>query len=167
MFLILTADRFTQYDLELAEKVNSMGKTFFLIRTKIDQDRDNENRKDSPNVEEMVKRIRDKCYNHVKKLGIDEDKIFLINNHHTEEWDFERLIIAILGKLSDRQKEAFTLSLSLRSLSEEIVKKRVEVLRGMLRMLSAYFQHVASDRGGGGGGRCLSSIKGACNTSQL
>ena len=36
-FLILTAIRFTEHDLELAKKIKSVNKNFFLIRTKIDE----------------------------------------------------------------------------------------------------------------------------------
>ena len=37
-FLIFTASRFTVNDLKFAEKVKSLRKSFFLIRTKIDFD---------------------------------------------------------------------------------------------------------------------------------
>ena len=37
-FLIISSGRFTENDLLLAKKVESMGKSFFFVRTKIDND---------------------------------------------------------------------------------------------------------------------------------
>ena len=137
-FLILTATRFTQYDLELAQKIKSIGKSLFLVRTKIDVDEANENRKKDADIKVMQEKIRAECHKYIKGFGIDEEKIFLISNHHQKEWDFQRLVLAIVEKLSDRQKEAFTLSLSLKHLSRDIVKEKVKVLRGQLSKLSTF-----------------------------
>ena len=131
-FLILTKDRFTYYDLLLAQKINSLKKSFFLIRTQIDNDEWNENHKKSPDVEKMLERIRACCYEYVKMFGIGIEKIFLISNRYKEKWDFHRLYLAILETLSNRQKEALALSLSCNLLSKDIVRETVKVLRGML-----------------------------------
>lgn len=128
-FLILTATRFTQLELELAQKIKSMRKSFFLIRTKIDQDKKNEKRKKKPDIEAMLRRIRAYCYDRVKDLGIREDEVFLISNHKRDKWEFSRLIEAILGKLPAHQKEALTLSLKI--LSKDVVEAKVEILRSM------------------------------------
>ena len=130
-FLILTATRFTQHDLELAKKIKSMEKSFFLIRTKIGVDESNEERKKRPDVEAMLKRIRANCYENLKEkdIQIREDEIFLVSNHDIHKWDFSRLVEAILEKLPAHQKEALTLSL--RILSEEVIRRKVEVLRSM------------------------------------
>ena len=137
MFLILTATRFSNDDLQLAKKIQSMKKSVFLVRTKIDADEDSERRKKKEkfDVKEMEKQIRDDCYKYVKDHGIDEDKIFLICTHKPKQWDFERLVQAILETLSDHQKEALTLSLSVNHLSQYIVKEKVKVLRGQLDTL--------------------------------
>ena len=128
-FLILTATRFRQNDLDLAKRIKSLGKSFFLIRTKIDQEEENEQRKKNPDVEAMLRRIRENCYENVKDLEIREDEIFLISNHDINKWDFSRLVEAILEKLPTHQKEALTLSL--RILSEDVVRRKVEVFRSM------------------------------------
>ena len=133
-FLILTAGRFRQHDLELANKIKKMGKSFFLIRTKIDQDVESENRRRNPDVEAMIKRIQNNCYENVKEFGICEEKIFLISNRCQDKWDFSRLVDAVVQQLPDNQKEALTLSL--RILSEDVLKKKVEVLRSQLWRIS-------------------------------
>ena len=128
-FLILTATRFMNPELELAQKIKSMGKSFFLIRTKIDDDKRNEERNKKPDFEGMLRRIRAYLYKNVKDLGIHEDEIFLISNHKRDKWEFNRLVEAILAKLPDHQKEALTLTLKV--LSKDIVKRKVEILRSM------------------------------------
>lgn len=105
MFLIFTAARFTQYDLELAKKVKSMGKSFFLIRTTIDADcnpkprRSEKNDESRPeasfNEEELLQKIRTSCFENVKDLISSEKEIFLISNYKQEKWDFVRLCKAI------------------------------------------------------------------------
>ena len=135
-FLILTADRFRQNDLELANKIKSMGKSFFLIRTKIDQNVDNENRQKSPDVDGMMERIRDDCYRNVEEFSICKEKIFLISNHCKDKWDFSRLVKAVLQQLPDKQKEALTLTL--RILSEGVLKQKVEVLRSMSQVMKLF-----------------------------
>ncbi|CAB4037762.1 interferon-inducible GTPase 5-like, partial [Paramuricea clavata] len=126
-FLILTSTRFTYVDLHLAQKIKSMGKSFFLIRTKIDLDAFNEKRKKRPDKEKMLRMIRADLYKNVKDLGIREDEIFLISNYETDRWDFKRLVEAILEKLSTGQKEALTLSLKI--LSHDVERKNVDVLK--------------------------------------
>ena len=69
-FLILAATRFTVHDLVLAKKIRSMGKSFFLIRTKIDQDERNEKRKKSFDVKEMLRKIRDDFSRNMKDVCI-------------------------------------------------------------------------------------------------
>lgn len=127
-FLILTASRFTQLELELAQKIELMGKSFFLIRTKIDIDEMNDKRKKSHNTEEMLKKIKEYCQRSVNDLGIREDEVFLVSNLETSQWDFERLVDAILAKLPTHQKEALTLSL--RTTSKRILKEKVKSLKG-------------------------------------
>ena len=136
-FLILTNERFTEYDLELAKSINAMGKSFFLIRTKIDQSEGSENRKRQPDIKAMLERIRNYLYEYVKDFGIGKEKIFLISNHDRDKCDFSRLVEAILEALSTHQKEALTMSL--RILSKDVLKRKVEVLRNNIWQITVLF----------------------------
>ena len=111
-FLIFTATRFTQYDLELAEKVKSIGKSFFLIRTKIDEVCRLKSGERAINEADILEEIRQDCIKNVKQLISSEEEIFLISNYDTNEWDFDRLIEAIGEVLPLLQRECFTLSLT-------------------------------------------------------
>ena len=60
-FLIFTDTRFRENDLKLAEKISSIDKKFFFIRTKIDENVRAEKRSKPPgsfNEEAMLKEIR-------------------------------------------------------------------------------------------------------------
>jgi hypothetical protein len=127
-FLILTAGRFTENDLALAKRVKSYKKSFFCIRTKIDQDYVNEKRKKAFNQEEMLKDIREDCLENLKGLEEDDEIVFLVSNAYQKRWDFPRLKKAILGVLPLRQKECITLTLS--PLTREMLKEKANLLRG-------------------------------------
>jgi hypothetical protein len=135
-FLILAAFRFTENDLLLAEKVKSIGKSFFFVRTKIDVDVQNERRKKAFNEEEMLNDIRQDCLKNLKGFGADDKVVFLISNHKPVKWDFDRLTQGILDVLPLRQKESLTLSLNLlTSLSKDLLTRKVDILRGNYRVL--------------------------------
>lgn len=130
-FLIFTARRFTENDRLLVEKVKSLKKSFFLIRTQIDVDKKGEKRKKKFNEEEMLKTIRKECLENLKGFDDADNVVFLISNHYPKKWEFARLTKAIIADLPFRQRECLTLSLQwLTSLSKETLKQKVEILRG-------------------------------------
>lgn len=130
-FLIFTATRFTQYDLELARKVKSIGKSFFLIRTKIDEDCRQRNGERAINEKEILEKIKQNCINNVKNLISSKKEIFLISNYDTDEWDFDRLIEAISEVLPVLQRECFILSLT--NVTRECLKRKAKFLKGKFK----------------------------------
>ena len=143
-FLIFTASRFTENDLNLAKKIRSIKKQFFFIRTKIDNDVRSEKRKRSFNERAMLEKIRRDCAENLNDLLSNEQDIFLISNHHPPNWDFDRLTQAILEALPLLQRESLTLSLGvLTSLSTEMLKRKVEVLKGRIWMVAGASAAVA------------------------
>ena len=136
-FLIFSATRFTENDFKLAKKVRSIEKKFFFIRTKIDNDVRSEKRKRSFNEKALLEKIRRDCAENLNNLLSNEQDIFLISNHHPSKWDFDRLNKALLGALKILQRESLTLSLGvLTSLSTEMLKKKVQVLKGRIWMVA-------------------------------
>jgi hypothetical protein len=121
--------RFTENDRLLAKKVESLGKSFFFIRTHIDVDYGSQRRKKSFNEEAMLTTIREDCFANLK--GLAGDDVFLISNLYPTKWDFARLTQAILDVLPFRQRECLTLSLGvLTSLSTGMLRRKAELLRG-------------------------------------
>ena len=130
-FLIFTATRFTQYDLELAENIKSIGRSFFLVRTKIDEDcRQGESGRPI-NEPEILEAIRQDCLNNVKNLISSEKDIFLISNYDTNKWDFDRLIEAISDALPVLQRECLTLSLT--NVTRKCLKRKAKFLKGVFQ----------------------------------
>ncbi|XP_015749267.1 PREDICTED: interferon-inducible GTPase 1-like [Acropora digitifera] len=138
-FLIFTATRFTKNDLLLAEKIRSMKKSFFFIRTKTDESVRAESRKRSFNEEAMLMKIRRDCAENLGDLLSNEEDIFLISNHVVDKWDFVRLAQAILGALTRYQRESWTLSLgkAITRSSEKIFQRKADVLKARLWMVAA------------------------------
>ena len=131
-FLILASHRFTEKHIILAREIKKQGKSFFFIRTKIDENVRAEIRKKSFSEATVLQKIRRNCKeNLVDEAGnpiSSEDDIFLISNHDPDKWDFSRLTEAI-----------HILSLNaLISLSKGILKRKVEVLkRRMIHVVGA------------------------------
>ena len=128
-FLILSAFRFTENDLQLAKKVESIEKSFFFVRTKIDRDIDNQ-QFDYPDetVDSTLTIIKKDCQKNLSSSAASNKNTFLISNHHTDKWDFPDLRKAILDALPPHQRESLILSLT--SDSMDVIKQKVKVLRG-------------------------------------
>ena len=118
----------------MAREIKKQGKSFFFIRTKIDENYRAEKRKKLFDEGKMLHDIRIDCLKNLAEERDNpisgEDNIFLISNHYPRKWDFERLTRAILDALPRYQRESLTLSLNaLTSLSREIIKRKVEIFR--------------------------------------
>lgn len=147
-FLIFTSSRFTENDFKLATKIKeSIKKKFFFIRTKIDQDALNEQRekrmqKEPFDEDAMLKRIQSDCLENLRtkkqkdkeSFLLRNEEIFLISNHYPTKWDFGRLRQAILDALPVYQRESLTFSL--RSFSTDILKTKVEALKGRMWLVA-------------------------------
>ena len=148
-YLIFASSRFTKNDIILAREIKKQGKSFFFIRTKIDEDVRAEKRKKSFNEYEVLLKIRRNCKeNLVDEAGnpiSGENDIFLISNHDPEKWDFSRLTEAILDALPRYKREALTMSLNaLTSLSKDILKRKVQILYGRMILVAAASGGVAA-----------------------
>lgn len=60
-FIIISADRFSENDANLAKEINKMKKKFYFVRSKIDSDVRNEQRKKDFNEEKTLAQIREYC----------------------------------------------------------------------------------------------------------
>ena len=138
-FLIICAVRFTINDVKLAKKVISMPRkpSFFFVRTKIDADFESvkRNANGKVNEEKILKIIRNDCLNNLKGFGITEKEVFLISSTFPAKWDFDRLGKAIMDQLPLRQKESLTFSLRIHT--EDILKEKVNILKGRVWLVAA------------------------------
>lgn len=163
-FIIMTSERFTNNNLQLAKKLASINKPFFFARAKIDDNCRSEKKNRNFNEEKMLQKIRAKCYEGLKEQIRDPDDIFLISNNHPDKWDYPRLTSAISEKLSHRKREAFCLSIY--TLSKDILKQKVDTLKGTVHHFSLTVRAVARVLIMGGGNIYIFVFR-AMNTQAL
>lgn len=127
-FLILVGQRVTDLELQLAAKIKSMEKPFFLVRTKMDLEEINEKRKKNPNMQDLEAKIRAYYQSKMSNNGIDGAEVFLISNNHWDKWDFPKLIDAILENLPENLKEALIMSLLVPLIS--VISNKIKIFKG-------------------------------------
>ena len=137
-FLIFAKDRFTADDLKLAEMIRSIGKKFFFIRSKIDQDVENTRRSRLHlfDKDATLDEIRKDLSKNLIERGLlkDENEIFLVSSHFRDEYQFDELTQAISDSLPERQRESFILTIdNALILSKNTLKRKVEVLHKRIK----------------------------------
>ncbi|CAB4009844.1 interferon-inducible GTPase 5-like [Paramuricea clavata] len=101
IFLIFISLRVTEHDLAVVKKVKSLNKSFFLIRTKIDEDVECMKRKLKNRFKEkkMLLEIRNYILNQTGHLLCAEKDVFIISNYEPRKWEFFPLIEAIINTM--------------------------------------------------------------------
>nr|AGY29637.1 Irgb6_1 [Mus musculus molossinus]AGY29645.1 Irgb6_1 [Mus musculus molossinus] len=128
-FIIISATRFKENDAQLAKAIAQMGMNFYFVRTKIDNDLDNE-QKGKPrtfNKEKLLKKIRDDCSNHLQESLYSEPPVFLVCNFDISKYDFPKLETKLLQDLPAHKRHVF--SLSLQSLTEATINYKRDSLK--------------------------------------
>ena len=100
-FLIFVSSSVTHIDLQIIEKVKSIHKASFLIRTKIDVDYGSKKGKSHISEEKMLSNIKNYVVGKTRHLSCTEEDIFLVNNYDPYKWDFFRLVEAIINIMPD------------------------------------------------------------------
>ncbi|XP_078066443.1 interferon-inducible GTPase 5-like [Mustelus asterias] len=134
-FIIISAWRFTENDVKLTKEIKRLGKNFYFVRSKIDNDLDSVRKEGKKlNKEEEMETIRNDCVSNLEKAGISSPNVFLVSNFEINEFDFQKLNKTLAGNLSDIKKQAFMLSLPNTTL--EIIEKKRVVLKKRVWMLA-------------------------------
>ena len=140
-YLIFGKDRFTADDMKLAERIRSIGKKFFFIRARIDQDVNNTRRSRLHlfDKDATMDNIRKNLSKILIERGLlkDEKEIFLVSNHFLTEYQFDELTQAILAILPQRQRESLILTIdNALLLSKNTLKGKVEVLKKRIKYVA-------------------------------
>ncbi|XP_069932427.1 interferon-gamma-inducible GTPase 10 isoform X2 [Oryctolagus cuniculus] len=128
LFIIVSASFFTKYDLELAKGIRAMKKNFYLVRTKVDFDLQNEQqfKPTTYEREKVLEEIRNNSLKEFYKNDI-ELQTFLISNKDSSEFDFSILMDTLLKDLPNQKRNKFMLSLP--SITEAAIEKKKESLK--------------------------------------
>lgn len=110
-FVIISATRFTENDYWLAQEIKGRGKKFFFVRSKIDQDVQNQRLSHPRTFDDRttINRVREECCSHLQHINGNE--VFLISNFHPWYLDFPRLLSDLINALPQIKQEAMALSL--------------------------------------------------------
>ncbi|CAI5657801.1 unnamed protein product [Oreochromis niloticus] len=79
-FIIISADRFRENDVKLAQEIQKMKKKFYFVRSKIDENLRAEQRNRHFSEEETLTKIREDCVHRLRELGIESPQVFLVSS---------------------------------------------------------------------------------------
>ncbi|XP_026518452.1 interferon-inducible GTPase 5-like [Terrapene carolina triunguis] len=135
-FVIIASERFKCNHTALAQEIERMGKRFYFVRSKVDEDLRNEER-DHPRTfsqESVLQRLRMDCRKHLQKAGISNPKIFLLSSCEFTKYDAPGLVKTLQDDLQGLQRLAFLLSLP--NLSAEIIEEKKAAMQKLIWLIS-------------------------------
>ncbi|XP_063353852.1 interferon-inducible GTPase 5-like [Pelmatolapia mariae] len=133
-FIIISATRFTENDVKLAQEIQKMKKKFYFVRSKIDNDINAERRKRDFNEEKSLKVIRDDCVQRLGGLGIGSPQVFLVSSFELHLYDFSLLHETLDGDLPSNKRD--TLLFVMPNINPEIIRKKKKTFKRRLYWLA-------------------------------
>ncbi|XP_032886843.1 interferon-inducible GTPase 5-like [Amblyraja radiata] len=132
-FIIVAVNRFTENDAKLAKEIKRLGKKFYFVRSKIDDDLNSMRQQQTTFDEDAeMEKIRSDCVSQLGKAGIPDPTVFLISSFKKNMYDFPHLIKSLGAGLPNVKESVFVLALP--NLSVEIIRKKGEVLKKRIWM---------------------------------
>ncbi|XP_075764376.1 interferon-inducible GTPase 5-like [Pelodiscus sinensis] len=129
-FIILASERFRANHALLARQIRKMGKKFYFVRSKVDVDLYNENRKKGFSEEKILEKIRKDCIERLSKEGISSPRVFLVSSREFQKYEFPKLQKKLLKELDSHKKHLFLMALP--NLSQPILEKKKKLLQGQI-----------------------------------
>ncbi|XP_071327182.1 interferon-gamma-inducible GTPase 10-like [Trachinotus anak] len=127
-FIIISETLFKENDVKLAQEIQRMGKKFYFVRSKIDQDSHNAERSQREfNAESTLARIRENCIQGLQKQGIESPQVFLVSSFKLHHYDFHQLQEILERELPAQKRNA--LQPALPNINRGIIEKKKEVLK--------------------------------------
>ncbi|XP_018410108.1 PREDICTED: interferon-inducible GTPase 5-like [Nanorana parkeri] len=128
-FFIIISDRFRHNDMELAKAIQSMGKKFYFVRSKVDSDlyASRTCRKKSYNEENILNEIRNNCIKCLREGGIQDPKVFLLSCLEFNKYDFNLMQETLEQELPSQKRHAFMLCLP--NISFPVLEKKRKALK--------------------------------------
>ncbi|XP_061453154.1 interferon-inducible GTPase 5-like [Rhineura floridana] len=128
-FIIVASERFRQNHAELARAVGAMGKRFYFVRSKVDQDLWASQRRRPTHFQELqvLREIEVDCIRQLQKEGLDSPKVFLVSSFELHRFDFQRLQDTLAEELEDHKRHVLLLSFP--SVTAVAVEKKKASLR--------------------------------------
>ncbi|XP_018410112.1 PREDICTED: interferon-inducible GTPase 5-like [Nanorana parkeri] len=128
-FIIMTSERFRLNNADLAKEIQAMGKEFYFVRTKVDNDlaASKKQKKKTFNEQNILKEIRENCVQNLRRAGIHEPRVFLLSCLDLDKYDFNLIQETLEKELPSNKRDIFLLALP--NLSLSILEKKKQALQ--------------------------------------
>ncbi|XP_008300390.1 interferon-inducible GTPase 5-like isoform X2 [Stegastes partitus] len=134
-FIIISADRFRENDVKLAQKIQKMKKKFYFVRSKIDHNIQDEKKNQRDFNEEMtLKHIRDYCIQGLQQQGFEAPQVFLVSSFELHLYDFSLLHETLERELPAHKRDALLFTTP--NINNEIINKKKEAFKAKIKYLS-------------------------------
>lgn len=127
-FIILNSERFMQNDIMLAKEIKKQKKSFYFVRSKIDNDIRTEEKKKGFDEQKVLSIIKEDCRKHLREVG--DPKVFLISSFDLEKYDFETLQNTLAKDLPDHKRRAILQAWPV--CSTECLEKKIKMFKGVI-----------------------------------
>ncbi|XP_033985798.1 T-cell-specific guanine nucleotide triphosphate-binding protein 2-like [Trematomus bernacchii] len=112
-FIIISADRFRENDVKLALEIQKMGKKFYFVRSKIDNNMREATRSQRDfNAEDTLKKIRDDCIKGLENQDIRSPQVFLVSSFDLHLYDFRLLMETLERELPAHKRDVLLLAVA-------------------------------------------------------
>ncbi|KAK9519804.1 hypothetical protein VZT92_022509 [Zoarces viviparus] len=138
-FIIISDTRFRENDAKLAKEIQRMGKKFYFVRSKIDNDVRAEARcqKSAFNEEKTLNKIRENCIQ-----GVESQQVFLVSSFELHLYDFHLLEETLRKDLPAHQRHALLLAVP--NVSLGIISKKKEALQSQIKYYAVLSASIAA-----------------------
>ncbi|TWW71573.1 Interferon-inducible GTPase 5 [Takifugu flavidus] len=124
--------RFRENDVKLAKEIQKIGKKFYFVLSKVDNDLQNPQRSQRNfDAEETLALIRENCKEGLLKEGVQAPQVFLLSNFELRRHDFHRLHATLERELPEHKQDALLFAMPNMSL-EIIEKKKKEAFKSKI-----------------------------------
>ncbi|XP_067305753.1 immunity-related GTPase family, e4 isoform X1 [Pseudorasbora parva] len=127
-FIVLNSERFMENDIMLAKEIKKQKKSFYFVRSKIDNDIRAEENKKGFDEQKVLSIIREDCQKNLKELG--DPKVFLISSFKMDKYDIEMLQNTLEAELPDHKR--FALLQAWPVCSATSLEKKIKMFEGMI-----------------------------------
>ncbi|XP_072221829.1 interferon-inducible GTPase 5-like [Leuresthes tenuis] len=135
-FIIISDTRFRENDVKLAKEIQKMGKKFYFVRSKIDNDLLAEERGQRDfDPESILSKIRQNCIQGLQKQGFQSPRVFLLSNFELHLYDFSLLHETLDIELPDHKKHVLLLAMP--NINQEIINKKKEAFQADIKWHAA------------------------------
>ncbi|TWW71574.1 T-cell-specific guanine nucleotide triphosphate-binding protein 1 [Takifugu flavidus] len=109
-FIIISDTRFRENDVKLAKEIQKIGKKFYFVRSKVDNDLQNAQRSQRNfDAEQTLTLICENCEEGLLKEGVQAPQVFLLSNFELRRHDFHRLHATLERELPEHKRDALLL----------------------------------------------------------